>query len=67
MDRVGGGDAFAAGYIFAANKYDDPEKALEFAVAAAAFKHTVDGDVNIAGEAEILALAAGDGSGRVQR
>ena len=67
VDRVGGGDAFAAGYIFAANKYDDPEKTLAFAVAAAAFKHTVDGDVNIAGEAEILALAAGDGSGRVQR
>ena len=67
VDRVGGGDAFAAGYIFAANKYADVQKRLDFAVAAAAIKHTIDGDVNLADEAEIEALAGGDGSGRVQR
>ena len=67
VDRVGGGDAFAAGYIFAANKYADVQKRLDFAVAAAAIKHTIDGDVNLADEAEIEALAGGDGAGRVQR
>lgn len=67
VDRVGGGDAFAAGYIFAADRYADEQKRLDFAVAAAAFKHTVDGDINIASEAEIAALAGGDGTGRVQR
>lgn len=67
VDRVGGGDAFAAGYIFAANKYEGEQRRLDFAVAAAAFKHTIDGDINVAGEAEIAALAEGDGSGRVQR
>ena len=67
VDRVGGGDAFAAGYIFAANKYENEQQRLDFAVAAAAFKHTIDGDINLAGESEIAALAGGDGSGRVQR
>ena len=67
VDRVGGGDAFAAGYIFAANKYENEQQRLDFAVAAAAFKHTIDGDINVACEAEIAALAEGDGSGRVQR
>lgn len=67
VDRVGGGDAFAAGYIYAANKYENEQQRLDFAVAAAAFKHTIDGDINVACEAEIAALAGGDGSGRVQR
>ncbi len=67
VDRVGGGDAFAAGDIFSANKYENEQQRLDFAVAAAAFKHTIDGDINVACEAEIAALAEGDGSGRVQR
>jgi 2-dehydro-3-deoxygluconokinase len=49
-------------------KYNnDQAKALEFAVAASALKHTINGDFNLVSEAEVLALAGGDASGRVQR
>ena len=44
-----------------------PAQALEFAVAASALKHTIPGDVNMVSEAEVLALANGNGNGRVQR
>lgn len=67
VDRVGGGDAFAAGLIHGLLKYNDPAKALEFAVAASALKHTIPGDANLVSESEALTLADGDGSGRVQR
>ena len=68
IDRVGGGDAFAAGLIHGLLKYHgDQVSALEFAVAASALKHTVNGDFNLVSEDEVLNLAAGNTNGRVQR
>lgn len=68
IDRVGGGDSFAGGLIHGLLKYDwDQAAALEFAVAASALKHTVNGDFNHVSEAEVLALAGGNANGRVQR
>lgn len=68
VDRVGGGDSFAGGLIHGLLKWpEDQGKALEFAVAASALKHTIPGDFNCVSEAEVLALMGGDASGRVQR
>ncbi len=67
VDRVGGGDSFSAGLIFGLLEYGDEEKALEFAVAASALKHSIPGDYNLATRAEVERLASGDCSGRVQR
>ena len=67
IDRVGGGDSFAAGVIYGLSHYEDEEYALNFAVAASALKHTIPGDFNLTRLSEIEALAKGDGSGRVQR
>ena len=67
VDRVGGGDAFAAGLIYGLNTYDSDEKALEFAVAASCLKHTIPGDFNRVSVSEVERLMTGDGSGRVQR
>jgi len=67
VDRVGSGDAFAAGLIHALVNGWQPSKALEFAVAASALKHTIAGDFNQFSEIEVLSLANGNASGRVQR
>ena len=67
VDRVGGGDSFGAGLIYALLSGKDSKAAIEFAVAASALKHTIEGDFNRIGVAEIEKLAGGDGSGRVQR
>jgi len=67
VDRVGGGDAFAAGLIFGLLEFGEEGRALEFAVAASALKHTIPGDFNLARREEVEQLAAGEGSGRVQR
>jgi 2-dehydro-3-deoxygluconokinase len=68
VDRVGGGDAFAAGLIFGWQAYsDDRARALEFAVAAGCLKHSIPGDFNRVSVAEVEALLEGDGGGRVQR
>ena len=67
VDRVGGGDSFAAGLIYGLNTYGDSKKALEFAVAASCLKHTVYGDFSRFTVAEVERLMKGDGSGRVQR
>lgn len=68
IDRVGGGDSFAAGIIYGLSEYpQDEQYALNFAVAASCLKHSIDGDLNLATKSEIEALAKGDGSGRVQR
>jgi 2-dehydro-3-deoxygluconokinase len=67
VDRVGGGDSFAAGLVFGLLEYGDEARALEFAVAASALKHTIPGDFNLASREEVERLAAGDGSGRVVR
>ncbi len=68
IDRVGGGDSFSAGIIFGLSEYgDDEQYAINFAVAASALKHSIDGDFNLSTKAEVEALCKGDGSGRVQR
>ena len=67
VDRVGGGDSFAAGVICGLLDGKDMKDALEFGVAASALKHTIPGDFNIVTRAEVDNLVGGDGSGRVQR
>ena len=67
VDRVGGGDAFAAGLIYGLNRYDDRQQALEFAVAASCLKHSILGDFNRVSVSDVEKLMSGDGSGRVMR
>ncbi len=67
VDRVGGGDSFGGGLIYALLTGKDTQSAIEFAVAASALKHSVEGDYNRVSVAEVEKLAGGDGSGRVQR
>lgn len=66
IDRVGGGDSFSAGLIHGLLTKNKLE-ACEFAAAASALKHTIPGDFNLVSEEEVLVLAGGDASGRVQR
>jgi len=68
VDRVGGGDSFAAGIIFGFLKYkNDYKKILNFAVSASCLKHTIYGDFNLVSIDEVLKLMGGDTSGRVSR
>lgn len=67
VDRVGGGDSFGAGLIYAMSHAYEPADAIEFAVAASCLKHSVEGDYNMVSVEEVMKLAQGDGSGRVQR
>jgi len=67
VDRVGAGDSFVAGLVHALLVGRDQRAAVEFAAAASALKHSFQGDANLATLDEIELLAAGDGSGRVQR
>jgi 2-dehydro-3-deoxygluconokinase len=69
VDRVGAGDSFAAGLLCALNSPDhaSPDKAIAFAVAASALKHTIQGDFNYVTRSEVLALMGGNATGRVQR
>ena len=67
VDRVGGGDSFGAGLIYALINGKDTQSAISFAVAASALKHTVEGDYNRVSVSEVEKLAKGDGSGRIQR
>lgn len=67
VDRVGGGDSFGAGLIYAlCNDYGNQD-AIEFAVAASALKHTIEGDFNRVSVSEVETLKNGNASGRVQR
>ena len=67
VDRVGGGDSFCAGLIYSALTGKDSQSAVEFAVAASALKHTIEGDFNRVTTEEVEKLAGGDSSGRIQR
>jgi 2-dehydro-3-deoxygluconokinase len=67
IDRVGTGDAFAAGVIHSLLNGGSDQTALDFGVAAAAWKHSLYGDFNLAHEDEIERLAAGERSGRIRR
>ena len=67
VDRVGGGDSFGGGLIYSLISGKSGQQAIEFAVAASALKHSVEGDYNRVSVSEVEKLAGGDGSGRVQR
>ncbi|MGN0979587.1 MAG: PfkB family carbohydrate kinase [Candidatus Avoscillospira sp.] len=67
IDRIGGGDSFGGGLIYSLLSGKDTQAAVEFAVAASALKHSIEGDYNMVTVAEVEKLAGGDGSGRVQR
>lgn len=67
VDRVGGGDSFGAGLIYALLQKKTPQDAVNFAVAASCLKHTIEYDFNLSTVAEVESLASGNASGRVQR
>lgn len=67
VDRVGGGDSFSGGIIHGLLTKATQGEALEFAVAASALKHTINGDFNLVSASEVESLAGGNASGRVQR
>lgn len=67
VDRVGAGDAFAAGFIYGSITYRHDQRALDFAAAASCLKHSILGDFNRVDVADVEALVKGEGSGRVQR
>ena len=67
VDRVGGGDSFCGALLYGYLSNFDPQKAIDFAVAASCLKHTTEYDFNLATEEEVFRLLEGDGSGRVQR
>lgn len=67
VDRVGGGDSFGGGLIYALCNDYAPQDAVEYAVAASCLKHTIVGDFNHMTKDEVERLAQGDASGRVQR
>lgn len=67
VDRVGGGDSFVGGLIYALVEGMDSASAVEFAAAASCLKHSVIGDFNMVSASEVETLAKGDASGRVQR
>ncbi|MGL2993406.1 PfkB family carbohydrate kinase [Flavobacterium sp. TSSA_36] len=68
VDRIGAGDAYMAGLLHGINKWSDsPQKAVDFAIAASALKHTIVGDFNWATEAEVLAVLHGASGSRVAR
>ena len=68
VERVGAGDAFIAGLLYALDAYPGAhQKALEFAVAASCLKHSIPGDINRVSREDVIALAEGNGSARVRR
>ena len=67
VDRVGGGDSFGGGLIYALATGKKPQAAIDFAVAASCLKHSIEHDFNLVSVAEVETLAAGNGTGRVQR
>lgn len=67
VDRVGGGDSFAAGLLYALGEGMDTQAAVNFAAAASCLKLSVEGDCNIMSADEVKALAFGSGSAQVQR
>ena len=67
VDRVGGGDSFAGGFIYGLNNLESKQAALEFATAASCLKHSISGDFNRVSAEDVEKLMGGDGTGRVQR
>lgn len=67
IDRVGTGDAYAAGLIYGLLMYEDDVQSLKFATAACALKHTIEGDANVVSLDDVQGLMKGDTSGRIHR
>ena len=67
IDRVGGGDSFAAGLIYAMTQHMDDQRAVEFATAASCLKQTIEGDFNRTTVSDVDVLLNTGGNGRVQR
>ena len=67
VDRVGGGDSFGGALIHSLLSGWEPQKAIDFAAAASCLKHSVEHDFNMVSADEVLSLAGGNASGRVQR
>jgi 2-dehydro-3-deoxygluconokinase len=67
IDRIGGGDAFMAGFIYGILQYNTEQKALDFATSASALKHTISGDINLATVAEVEEIMQGNTSGKLLR
>jgi 2-dehydro-3-deoxygluconokinase len=67
VDRVGGGDSFSGGLIFAMLSGYGPAECVDFATAAACLKHSIPGDFNLCSVEEVEALLAGDAAGRIRR
>jgi len=67
VDRIGGGDSFSGGLIYALLENYNPRRAIDFAVAASCLKHSIENDFNLVGLEEVESLLAGDASGKVQR
>lgn len=67
VDRIGGGDAFMAGYIYGNVMGMSEEDSLRFGVAASALKHTIEGDINLSNLDEVELVLSGDLSGRLKR
>jgi 2-dehydro-3-deoxygluconokinase len=69
VDRVGSGDSFAAGLLYALNdpQLREPQQAIAFAAAASCLKHSIQGDFSYVTKDEVLALMSGNATGRVQR
>ena len=67
VDRIGGGDSFAAGLIYARLNNYDLQHALDFAIAASCLKQTIEGDFNLVSVAEVEELVKNNGTGRIQR
>ena len=67
VDRVGGGDSFGSALIYSLINGKATQQAVDFAVAASALKHSIEGDYNMVSVSEVEKLVGGDGSGRIQR
>lgn len=67
VDRVGGGDSFAAGLIYSLRRGDDDQAAIDFAAAASCLKHTIEQDYDLVSVEEVEALVHGSGDGRIRR
>jgi 2-dehydro-3-deoxygluconokinase len=67
VDRVGSGDAFMAGLVYSILQKQSDEQALEFATAACALKHSIEGDVNLVTVEEVEALVKGENVGKLLR
>ncbi|OHX63831.1 sugar kinase [Flammeovirga pacifica] len=67
IDRVGGGDSFMAALIYGLRNLGGPQETIDFAVAASAIKHTVEGDQNICTVDEVQNFIKTNGTGKIQR